>query len=69
MNLNRPELLKEDAYIDGQWTAAEKGDTFEVRNPFNNDLLANVADLGENETLKAISAAKSALKEWAHALG
>ena len=64
MNLNRPELLKEDAYIDGQWTAAEKGDTFEVRNPFNNDLLANVADLGENETLKAISAAKSALKEW-----
>ena len=38
-------LLKSAAYIDGEWIKDAGGEGFEVRNPANGELLANVADL------------------------
>lgn len=56
-------LLKHlDGYIDGQWTPAASGATFDVRNPANGKTLAAVAKMGGAETRQAIAAAKAAMQ-------
>ncbi|SEC94080.1 succinate semialdehyde dehydrogenase [Tenacibaculum sp. MAR_2009_124] len=57
-------FLKEKAYINGKWVSAQNGKTFEVRNPFNNDKIIEVPDLGKEETIQAIVSAKVALEKW-----
>ncbi|AJP47798.1 succinate-semialdehyde dehydrogenase [Rugosibacter aromaticivorans] len=48
-------------YIDGHWCAADRGQTFPVINPATGDVLAQVARMGSDETLRAISAASRAM--------
>jgi succinate-semialdehyde dehydrogenase/glutarate-semialdehyde dehydrogenase len=57
-------LLRHEAFINGQWAAAESGKTFPVLNPANGDELARVADCNAAETQRAIAAAEAALPEW-----
>lgn len=57
-------LLRELAYIDGQWTAGEGGHTFEVRDPANGETVAWVAALDAGQAAAAIDAASRALPEW-----
>jgi len=38
--------------------------SFEVSNPFDNSVLANVSNAGVVETKQAVQAAKRALKPW-----
>lgn len=57
-------LLRHEAFINGQWVAADSGKTFPVTNPATGEVLAQVADSGANETRRAISAAEAALPEW-----
>lgn len=57
-------LLRQKAYINGQWTAADSGQTFVVTNPADGSELARVADCGEDETRRAIEAANAALPAW-----
>lgn len=57
-------LLRRDAFIDGAWSAADSGRTFDVFNPANGELLAKVADCGAEETQRAVAAADRALPEW-----
>ncbi|CAM1373659.1 NAD-dependent succinate-semialdehyde dehydrogenase [Tenacibaculum xiamenense] len=57
-------FLKEKAYINGEWVLESNGATFEVRNPFDNSKIAEVPDLGREETKEAISAAQVALEDW-----
>ena len=64
MQLNNPNLLKSQAYIDGKWRDAESGAVFAVRNPATGEILAEVADLGVAETRAAIAAAERALPAW-----
>jgi succinate-semialdehyde dehydrogenase / glutarate-semialdehyde dehydrogenase len=64
LKLSDPQLLKSDAFIDGAWAAADSGVRFDVRNPANNEVLAQVADLGEGETRRAIEAAARAFPAW-----
>ncbi|GGF67479.1 NAD-dependent succinate-semialdehyde dehydrogenase [Terasakiella brassicae] len=64
MKLTDPKLLRTQAYIDGQWCDSDNGDTFDVFNPANGDLIAAVPDLGAAETKHAIDAANSALASW-----
>jgi succinate-semialdehyde dehydrogenase len=54
----------QNAFINGQWVGADSGKSFPVTNPANGDLLAQVADCGPAETLRAIEAAEAALPEW-----
>jgi succinate-semialdehyde dehydrogenase / glutarate-semialdehyde dehydrogenase len=63
--LNDPDLLATRAYIAGEWTDADDGATFSVRNPARGDVIAEVADLGRGETARAIDAAYAAQKDWA----
>jgi len=57
-------LLRHEAFIHGEWVAADSGKTFAVTNPANGDELARVSDCGPDETQRAIAAAEAAFPEW-----
>ncbi|SDC73776.1 succinate semialdehyde dehydrogenase [Cupriavidus sp. YR651] len=69
MQLKDPSLLKQLAYVDGQWIGADNGATFDVTDPATGEVLAKVADLGAAETERAIVAAEAAQKSWAAKTG
>src|ERR1700686_3545719 len=64
LSLNDPDLLRQQAYIDGRWCDADNGKSFPVTNPASGELLAQVPDMGAAETQRAIEAAKAAWPEW-----
>ncbi|MCG6895329.1 MAG: NAD-dependent succinate-semialdehyde dehydrogenase [Desulfobacteraceae bacterium] len=51
-------------YIDGQWTDAESGATFEVFNPANGALIDTVPDGDARDARRAIEAAARVFPEW-----
>ncbi|MBA9076246.1 MULTISPECIES: NAD-dependent succinate-semialdehyde dehydrogenase [Rufibacter] len=53
-------LLKNQAYINGIWTGAASGKTFEVTNPATGEVIATVPDLDRSDVQKAIDAASAA---------
>ena len=55
--------FRSDAYIDGQWRAGAK--RFPVYNPANQEVIAEVPDLGAAEAEEAIAAAHTAFPKWA----
>ncbi|WP_434523968.1 NAD-dependent succinate-semialdehyde dehydrogenase [Photorhabdus asymbiotica] len=57
-------LLRQQAYINGQWIDADNKVTFNVTNPANGEVIAQVSDLGAAETERAIEAAQQALPTW-----
>ncbi|HET7897398.1 MAG TPA: NAD-dependent succinate-semialdehyde dehydrogenase [Flavisolibacter sp.] len=56
-------VLKTEAYINGEWTKAATGKTFDVMDPSNGKCLASVPDMDRNDVRKAIEAASTA---WPH---
>ena len=62
LSLKDSTLLKQDAFIDGVWMSTAK--RFAVHNPANGTMLAQVADLGAEETCAAINAAAKAFPAW-----
>ncbi len=67
--LKRPDLLREQAFLGGAWTAAESGKVFDVTNPARGDVIARVADLSRAEVAQAIDVAHAAQKRWAARTG
>ncbi|MDF2179046.1 NAD-dependent succinate-semialdehyde dehydrogenase [Aliiglaciecola sp. CAU 1673] len=63
LNLKDSALLKSQCYIDGTWWDANS--RFDVRNPANGQLLAEVADADPALTERAALAAQKAQKNWA----
>lgn len=63
-DLSRKDLFKQQAYIDGQWVAADSGETLEVTNPATGEVLGTVPKMGQAETRRAIEAAERAQKQW-----
>jgi succinate-semialdehyde dehydrogenase/glutarate-semialdehyde dehydrogenase len=61
MKLNDSNLLKDQCYIDGEWTGKP---ATPVNNPANGDEIAKVPDLGTDETRRAIEAADAAFRPW-----
>ncbi|MGS2722869.1 NAD-dependent succinate-semialdehyde dehydrogenase [Porticoccus sp. GXU_MW_L64] len=64
--LNDNALLKTSAYINGEWVAADSGETLAVTNPASGELLADVVKCGSAETRRAIEAAAAAQDAWKH---
>ncbi|PQQ38078.1 NAD-dependent succinate-semialdehyde dehydrogenase [Photorhabdus laumondii] len=58
------ELLRQQAYINGQWVDADNQATFKVTNPANGEVIAHVSNMGAAETERAIAAAQQALPAW-----
>lgn len=64
MQLNDTSLLKEKAYIDGNWADGEASGTFEVTNPATGKVIANVSDCRGDQANAAVAAASAALPAW-----
>ena len=64
IELTDPSLLRADAFIGGEWVAADDGGRFDVDNPATGEVLAEVARCGQAETARAIRSAGDALDDW-----
>lgn len=64
MKLADSTLFRQQAYIAGQWSDADSGDTISVNNPATDETLGTVPKMGTAETRRAIEAAAAALPEW-----
>ena len=58
-------LVKDKAYIDGEWVGADGGGSVPVVNPSTGEEISTVPDMGAAETARAIDAAEIAQKKWA----
>jgi succinate-semialdehyde dehydrogenase/glutarate-semialdehyde dehydrogenase len=65
MNLTDAGLLKSQALINGQWVDADSGARIAVTDPATGETLAQVPNMGQAETQRAIAAAQAAQREWA----
>ncbi len=69
MQLKDASLLKQLAYVDGQWIPADNGSQIAVTDPATGEVLAHVPELGALETERAIAAASAAQASWAARTG
>src|SRR5690606_34412867 len=64
IELSDQSLLKSGAFIGGQWVASDSGQTYDVTNPADERVIAQVAKCGAAETRRAIEAAAEAMRSW-----
>ncbi len=64
MKLQDSKLFRQQAYIDGEWCAADSGRTVAVFDPANGQELGTVPDMDVAETRRAIEAARRAYPKW-----
>ena len=64
LQLKDKDLLKSQAFIDGQWVSADDGDTVAVTNPANGKTIVEIARCGQSETRRAVEAAEVAQRAW-----
>jgi acyl-CoA reductase-like NAD-dependent aldehyde dehydrogenase len=57
-------MSERQMYIDGVWTGASSGATFDDLNPANGQVWAKIADAGRADTRRAIDAAQAAFPAW-----
>ncbi|MGD8929344.1 MAG: NAD-dependent succinate-semialdehyde dehydrogenase [Lysobacterales bacterium] len=64
LELKNPGLLREQAYVNGEWVSAGDDGKFPVTNPADGSLVAHVPELGVNGARQAIEAANAAWPAW-----
>ena len=64
LKLDNNSLLRDAAFIDGAWRGARSGARFAVKNPATGEIIAEVADLAEDDVREAIEAAHRAFPLW-----
>jgi succinate-semialdehyde dehydrogenase/glutarate-semialdehyde dehydrogenase len=64
LQLHNPDLLRQQAYLDGRWVDADDGRTLAVTNPATGQTLAHVPLMGAAETRRAVEAAQRAWPAW-----
>ncbi|MES2758261.1 MAG: NADP-dependent succinate-semialdehyde dehydrogenase [Pseudomonadota bacterium] len=64
LNLKDPSLLRQQAFIDGEWCDADDGTTITVTNPATGETVGTAPHMGAAETRRAIDAANAAWPAW-----
>ncbi|MCC8342416.1 NADP-dependent succinate-semialdehyde dehydrogenase [Pseudomonas stutzeri] len=64
MQLGQPDLLRQTAYLNGEWCEADSGAHTEIFNPATGELIGVVPNMGRGETRRAIEAAQAAQPAW-----
>ena len=64
LKLRKPELFRQQAYLEGRWCDADSGATFDVTDPATGEVLGRVPEMGAAETRRAIDAAQKAWAGW-----
>jgi succinate-semialdehyde dehydrogenase/glutarate-semialdehyde dehydrogenase len=62
--LKDPGLFRQEAFLAGQWTDADSGETTKVTDPATGVVLGTVPRMGGDETRRAIEAANAAWPAW-----
>ncbi|WP_323016919.1 NADP-dependent succinate-semialdehyde dehydrogenase [Castellaniella sp.] len=62
--LKKPDLLRQQAYLNGQWCDADSAETFPVSNPATGEVLGVAPCMGAAETRRAIEGAQAAWAGW-----
>ncbi|MEM5345050.1 NADP-dependent succinate-semialdehyde dehydrogenase [Paraburkholderia azotifigens] len=62
--LKDPLLLRQQAYVNGEWQNALSAESFEVNDPATGAIVGNVPLMGAAETRQAIDAANAAWPAW-----
>jgi len=65
LNLKDPSLLRQQAYVAGEWIAADDRASVAVVNPATGQAIGQVPMCGAAETNRAIAAAETAQRAWA----
>ena len=63
--LQRPDLVRRQAYVAGRWCDADAGETIQVTDPATGEVVGSVPACGAAETRRAIEAAQAAQPAWA----
>ncbi len=63
-SLQSTELFQQQAYINGQWLAAQSNATVPVSNPDTGEEIGTIPNMGAAEATQAIEAAYTALQSW-----
>src|SRR3954471_5301185 len=64
LQLKDPTLLRQQAYINGEWSDADNGATLAVTNPATGEQIGTIPLMGAAETKRAIAAANAAWPAW-----
>ena len=64
MKLKDKGLFRQQCFIDGKWLDADSGETVEITNPANGEVIGRMPNAGAKETQRAIEAADAAWKSW-----
>ncbi|WP_372778988.1 NAD-dependent succinate-semialdehyde dehydrogenase [Litorivivens sp.] len=64
LSLSKPDLLRNQAYANGQWIDGETGDATEVFNPATGELVGSVPKLSGAQTRAVIEQANTAFAAW-----
>ncbi len=64
IQLNDQALLRQQAYLNGEWCEADAGERTEILNPADASPVGSVPNMGGAETRRAILAAQSAQPAW-----
>jgi succinate-semialdehyde dehydrogenase / glutarate-semialdehyde dehydrogenase len=64
LQLKDPQLLRGQAFVDGEWVDADSGATITVRNPATGETVGTVPQMGKTEARRAIEAADVAFAGW-----
>lgn len=64
IKLNDKSLLKNDFFINGKWIKANSHKVFPIINPFNQKIISEISDAGEEDAKHAVNAASEAFKTW-----
>ena len=64
LELKDPSLLRQQAYVNGQWCEADSGARTDIFNPATGEKIGSVPNMGRGETRCAIEAAQTAQPAW-----
>ncbi|MYM33038.1 NADP-dependent succinate-semialdehyde dehydrogenase [Duganella sp. FT94W] len=64
LQLKDPSLLRQQAYLNGEWRDADSGKALAVTNPATGEQIGTVPVMGAAETKRAIEAANAAWPAW-----
>ncbi|NMM49472.1 NAD-dependent succinate-semialdehyde dehydrogenase [Flammeovirgaceae bacterium KN852] len=68
MSMKNKDLLRSKAFVDGKWTDAHSGKTYDIKNPADDSVITSVPDMDEEDVKEAIEIADREFPKWSSML-
>ncbi|WP_271711622.1 NAD-dependent succinate-semialdehyde dehydrogenase [Marinigracilibium pacificum] len=66
--MKNKDLLRSKAFVDGKWTDAHSGKTYDIKNPADDSVITSVPDMDEEDVKEAIEIADREFPKWSSML-